>query len=313
MGDDSWDRPCPFGNLIMAKVLVVEKPNAASSIREILAAGRRMSSVHAAQADEVQDRLSAEDFEILLVDIDGIPDSREWLEAVREQQPDLPIVLVSADSPHTSGTVKALILGAASFVPRNRMSRDLALTVERVVALCCPEETAPVGTLLRQTRHDYRLGNDRKEIVPVVRHLATEFDRFEICRRADRVRVSVAIEEALVNAIVHGNLEIPSELRERGDDAYETGIATRRGQPPYQERRVHVWAALTDEKATVVIRDEGPGFDPADVPDPTDPENLAKPHGRGLLLMRAFMDEVTYNDAGNEVTLVKQRVEGGRA
>ena len=55
------------------------------------------------------------------------------------------------------------------------------------------------------------------------------------------------------------------------------------------------------------MRDEGSGFDPGALPDPLDPENLEKASGRGVLLMRAFMDDVRYNDAGNEVTLVLRR------
>jgi anti-sigma regulatory factor (Ser/Thr protein kinase) len=61
-------------------------------------------------------------------------------------------------------------------------------------------------------------------------------------------------------------------------------------------------------EATFVIQDEGPGFDPASLPDPTDPENLDKVSGRGLLLMRTFMDEVSYNDRGNQVTMIKRTV-----
>jgi anti-sigma regulatory factor (Ser/Thr protein kinase) len=55
------------------------------------------------------------------------------------------------------------------------------------------------------------------------------------------------------------------------------------------------------------MRDEGPGFDPKELPDPTDPENLLKLSGRGILLMRTFMDDVKFNDRGNEVTMVKRR------
>ena len=62
---------------------------------------------------------------------------------------------------------------------------------------------------------------------------------------------------------------------------------------------------LTPELARFEIRDEGPGFDPASIPNPTDPEYLERPSGRGMLLMRSFMDELTYNEAGNHVTLVK--------
>ena len=60
-------------------------------------------------------------------------------------------------------------------------------------------------------------------------------------------------------------------------------------------------------QATFVIRDDGPGFDLNSLPDPTDPENLLKPSGRGLLLIRTFMDEVSHNSTGNQITLVRRR------
>jgi anti-sigma regulatory factor (Ser/Thr protein kinase) len=64
---------------------------------------------------------------------------------------------------------------------------------------------------------------------------------------------------------------------------------------------------ITPTQAIYTIRDDGPGFDPSSLPDPTDPANLDRPCGRGLLLMRTFMDNVIYNDRGNEVTLFKER------
>ena len=92
----------------------------------------------------------------------------------------------------------------------------------------------------------------------------------------------LALEEALVNAIKHGN-----------------------GMDPNKE--VHVSCQVDETEARISIRDEGEGFDPSDVPDPTDDDNLEKPGGRGIMLMRAFMTEVTYSEGGNEVILVKQR------
>ena len=78
-------------------------------------------------------------------------------------------------------------------------------------------------------------------------------------------------------------------------------------------RRIHVLVTLSPSEARFVIRDEGPGFDPESVPDPTDPANLERESGRGLLLMRTFMDEVRFNQAGNEVTLIKRRQTGATA
>jgi anti-sigma regulatory factor (Ser/Thr protein kinase) len=60
-------------------------------------------------------------------------------------------------------------------------------------------------------------------------------------------------------------------------------------------------------EVTYVISDDGSGFDTSSVPDPTDPGNLIKPSGRGLMLMRTFMDEVHFNETGNQVTMLKRR------
>jgi anti-sigma regulatory factor (Ser/Thr protein kinase) len=56
-----------------------------------------------------------------------------------------------------------------------------------------------------------------------------------------------------------------------------------------------------------VLRDEGRGFSFATLPDPLEPENVAKVNGRGLFLIRTFMDDVRFNDSGNEITMIKQR------
>jgi anti-sigma regulatory factor (Ser/Thr protein kinase) len=125
------------------------------------------------------------------------------------------------------------------------------------------------------------------------------------------LRVSMALREALVNAIEHGNLEVSSSLREADDDSYVQELRRRREINPYRDRRVKLFARETRDDVTYVIRDEGPGFDVASLPDPTDPENLEKASGRGLLLIRAFMDEVLHNPTGNEITLIKRREAAG--
>lgn len=94
--------------------------------------------------------------------------------------------------------------------------------------------------------------------------------------------VHLAVEEALMNAIKHGN---------RLD-------AT---------KHVHVVSELSEKAFRIQITDEGPGFNPENVPDPTLDENLELPSGRGLMLMRTFMSKVEYNASGNQVTMEKVR------
>jgi serine/threonine-protein kinase RsbW len=70
-------------------------------------------------------------------------------------------------------------------------------------------------------------------------------------------------------------------------------------------KQVHISYRVLPDRFDVRIIDEGRGFDPSDVPDPTAIENLERPCGRGLMLMRHYMNEVTYNDRGNAVSMTK--------
>ena len=77
-------------------------------------------------------------------------------------------------------------------------------------------------------------------------------------------------------------------------------------QEPYSDRRVHCACRETTEEIVYVFTDEGPGFDPKKIPDPTDPANILRASGRGIMLMRTFMDQVEFNDMGNQITLSKR-------
>ena len=75
------------------------------------------------------------------------------------------------------------------------------------------------------------------------------------------------------------------------------------------EKRVRVEVTVKVEEVAVRVTDQGVGFDPESVPDPTLPDNITKTGGRGIFLMKSLMDEVRFNDQGNSVTLVL-RLEG---
>jgi hypothetical protein len=114
------------------------------------------------------------------------------------------------------------------------------------------------------------------------------------------------LREALINAIYHGNLEVDTLLRAQDEKAHQELVEERRLQEPYAGRRVHVVAKESRSEAVYIIRDEGRGFDPATLPDPANPENLERVKGRGLLLIQTFMDEVTHNRDGSEITMVRR-------
>lgn len=147
----------------------------------------------------------------------------------------------------------------------------------------------------------------RRVITPVIGMLTEIAESVGALTERDQMSVGMALEEALTNAVVHGNLEVSSKLRDRDDNSFEQAIAQNLQTPLFSERRVDVTARFSQAEAAFVIGDEGPGFDVNRLPDPTDDENLSLTHGRGVFLMRSFMDEVVYNNAGNQVTLVKRK------
>lgn len=123
------------------------------------------------------------------------------------------------------------------------------------------------------------LPTDIRSIEHAVDYVMRQCPHCENHRHRMTLNFRVGLTEALANAMLYGN-----------------------GHDPTKRVRVEV---LVDEGAiTARVFDQGDGFDPAAVPDPTQPENLCKPGGRGLFLMRKLLDEVSFNAEGNCVTLV---------
>jgi anti-sigma regulatory factor (Ser/Thr protein kinase) len=159
---------------------------------------------------------------------------------------------------------------------------------------------------LAEATSRFDLPNDPDMIGPLTWRLLRSVARLRAFDSADTARVATALREALLNAIEHGNLEVCSSLRELEGDAYHRLVDARRASAPYCGRRVSLVSRISPAALSFVVRDEGPGFDPGGCDDPTTEGNLERSSGRGLLLIRAFMDEVTFNAAGNEVTLIKR-------
>jgi len=227
------------------------------------------------------------------------------LQNIHFRYPSLPIILMTAEAvaPVLS---KALQQGAISFVPKVNLSRYLAQTLDHMLARSQTDRSQRLVGYLCQSEYSFSLENDPSLIAPLVAHLQERAARLEGMDETARVQLGVALHEGLLNAMYHGNLEISSDLREGGESAFLAAAEQRRNSSPHRDRRVHVKATMTPSEAVFVIRDEGPGFDPETIPDPTAPANLSKASGRGILLMRTFVDDMHYNATGNELTLVKR-------
>jgi CheY-like chemotaxis protein len=241
--------------------------------------------------------------DLIMPEMDGL----ELVRAIRDRYAKVPVILMTSQG-NEKIAVEALECGAASYVPKRQLAYELVETMRHVLALSSQQRSHErLMSGLTRSRATFALPNDSTLVTSLVSHLQDNVAQMGICDEAERIRFGVALEEALVNAMYHGNLEVESDLKENDQEAYDVLVRQRREQSPFSERRIHVETDMSRGEAVVVIADDGPGFDPESLPDPTDPENLDRVSGRGVLLMRTFMDAVEFNNEGNQVTMKKRR------
>jgi anti-sigma regulatory factor (Ser/Thr protein kinase) len=147
----------------------------------------------------------------------------------------------------------------------------------------------------------------RRAVTRIIQRMLVAADHLDWLTPRDRLYVGVALEEALLNAVIHGNLEVSSALREADDDSFERLVEKRQAEGHYSSRLVTVQMDCNRSCMRVQVEDEGPGFDVARLPDPRSPDRMDLQSGRGVLMMRSFMDHVEYSGRGNKVSLVKRR------
>ena len=245
--------------------------------------------------------------DLILTDL--VMPGKSGLDLVREvvdRFPRIPIILMTGKGTEETA-VQALRAGAANYVPKSAMHNYLVETVRDVLEVVRSKHSHQrLMTTLRKSEFEFALENDPELIPSLISYVQSLVTTSGLCDDSSVIRVCIALEEALRNGMFHGNLELTSEQREGDPEDYQKLITDRTGREPFASRMLQVTVRVSDDRGTFIVLDQGPGFDPSKLPDPTDPENLEKVSGRGLLLMRTFMDEVSFNSTGNQVTMVKK-------
>lgn len=241
--------------------------------------------------------------ELQLVDVSGLA-MVEW---IREHYPRIPSVLITGRG-NEDIAAEALQKGACSYIPKRRMSQDLVRTVEHILGLKTADRRIQhLASCWQGGDSRFELDNAAEVIPALVAHLQDQLQLLRFGDESTLMRIGVALTEALENAVYHGNLELSSDLRKGDGQAWVQELQKRRLIEPYRNRKVRVTASLSRDRCEFTIRDEGPGFDPQTLPNPTDVGNLESVSGRGVFLIRMLMDEVHHNATGNEVRLIKKR------
>lgn len=269
-------------------LIVDDNPVDRELARQLVEKHTRINAEFACNGIEAIEHLEAAVPLVILTDL-HMPemDGLALVRTVRQKFPTIPVVLMTA---HGSEEIalEALAEGAADYVPKHRLASDLPRILESVIGAASGvhrHEEVTHRLLFKHLR--YSIEHDVNFIPPLVDQLQQAAANLSLIEQADRVRLARSLAEAVHNAVVHGKADTSSNA-----------------EPP----RVSIIAEFTQTEARFVIRDQGRGFDPAAVVDPrVNPSHLTADSGRGLALIRLFMDEVFFNDSGNEITLVKRK------
>ena len=273
---------------------------------KILAARADVDVVYAEDGKQALDSMAETMPDVVLTDLQ-MPemDGLSLVNEIRRRWPLVPTVIMTAHGSEETA-LAALQAGAASYVPKRFLARDLLETVDSVLAAACyEEEQRKLQEHWLQTELRFRLDNDPDVISPLVSHVQQYLRQCSRCDETDVIRIGVALQEALANAVFCGNLELDMDLRRKSPEEFMRHVEARRTAIPYLNRRVHVTISESPFEGKYVVRDEGRGFDvPAVMPNAEDYSNLDRPRGRGLFLIRNFMNEVEHNQSGSEITMI---------
>jgi CheY-like chemotaxis protein len=268
---------------------------------------------YAANGVEALARMQSARADLVVTDLNmPVMDGLELVRSMRVRHPEVPIILMTAYGSEYLA-LEALEQGAASYVPKSQIAQRLPNTVESVLSVARAGRSHEY--LLRCLRHiefSFCLESDAGLIDPLIDLVQQMVSGTGLCDFAGRLQIGIALKESLLNALFHGSLEITKSEMEAvehqllgADDA--SLVEKRRVEAPYCDRRIFVDLKITPDEARFVLRDQGPGFDVRAGLAAAEQKSLEGETGRGLSLMRAFMDQVEFNEAGNEVTLVKRR------
>lgn len=264
-----------------AKILVIDHDAISRASLKRMLTDREHRVVAVADGRRALEKIEQEDFDLVISDL-AAPDSGDLdglqLIAQLSKKSNAPVV-VSASAAEAN-VHKAFKVGAANYLQQPYDKDSLEKIV--VKALACKlrqAQSAPFLPHIRETI-EIEMPSDVRYLDGVLSYLVERASKFGVVRPSAS-NMFVALDEALANAIKHGNK----------NDASKT---------------VRVRADISTREARFTISDEGEGFNMATVPDPRDPANLLKPSGRGVMLIHHIMDDVSYNERGNQVTMVKR-------
>ncbi|MCA9170268.1 MAG: response regulator, partial [Planctomycetales bacterium] len=213
--------------------------------------------------------------DLMMPEMDGL----QLVTEVRDRYPQVPVILITAHGSETLA-VEALERGAASYVPKSQLKSKLMETARQVLSLSCDDRVyARLLERMHDTTADFHIPNDPALLGRAVEHVVWQVAGMKLCDATDRRCLGVALEEALINAFLHGNLELTrdeaQEVRAATIDGEMTDLVAQRcEQDTIRHRTIYLAYELNRQFARITIRDAGNGFDVKSIPAPRDPDAI---------------------------------------
>lgn len=287
----------------MRNVLIVDDSDIDRMLAESLLSKKGFICLAAEDGQQALEKFNEWSIDVVLTDL-NMPrmDGLELVRRLREKHPRIPVILTTGVGSEDTAA-EALAAGAASYIPKPKLSEMLYPSVRRVLDIL--DDTVlheTLETALKGSRFEFEFGNEPERLRTLVEFIEKTLRVVSPLDRNDRLRISMSVDQGLHNAVYRGNLEIASDYKvpfidSLGDAATARVVDERLNAEPYASRKIQVVLEFKPDRFGIRIRDEGPGF------DINLTGNWDNPEARGIILMKAFMDKVEYNEKGNDIQL----------
>lgn len=243
--------------------------------------------------------------DIKLRKMDGI----ELLRRINSMDEPIPVLIISGHG-NVEDAIRALRYGASDYIRKPFDINDLTSSVRSILKRKFEKKLSENFARYKQYEKSVLvIPNDGDLINTISFNFTKDLAPAGLFNYTTSENISLSLQESISNAMYHGNFEIDSSLRDSGGmKEFNNEIEKRKLISPYKERTVKITYELNPDYVFYEIEDQGPGFDYRTLPDPRDPENFFKNSGRGLLIIRIHMDEVSWHDRGNIIRMKKYKV-----
>ncbi|MBF0277631.1 MAG: response regulator [SAR324 cluster bacterium] len=289
------------------KILVVDDESSLLSLLErgLLGQGHTVETAENGQEGWEKFIDASDPFDFIIADIRmPVMSGLELLKKIRIENVEVPVVIMTGHG-DLNNAIEALRLGTFDFLLKPFKFEQITSILRKFSGIQSPAQEFKNILPFYDEKIQISIPSQTKFIPKVVYRLNDIIAPIFHLYRISSTHLAMCLGEAINNAVIHGNLEIPSSLKEESWDSFQEMTEQREVQPEYGEKIVTISCILSHQRLEIIIEDQGKGFNYKSLSEPTDLNNLLSTSGRGLFLIRMAMDEVSWNERGNKIHIVK--------